>query len=99
MAPPPADPRRLVPRTDTVLADPRLVEAARRLGRDTVRAGVHAAQERARAGTIAPAQVAEAVLASLPERATSLKPVINATGVVIHTNLGRAPLSDAATQA
>ena len=27
-----------------------------------------------------------------------LKPVINATGVVIHTNLGRSPLSDAATK-
>lgn len=26
----------------------------------------------------------------------SLKPVINATGVILHTNLGRAPLSDAA---
>ncbi len=29
----------------------------------------------------------------------SLRPVINATGVIIHTNLGRAPLSDAAQQA
>ncbi len=29
----------------------------------------------------------------------SLKPVINATGVIIHTNLGRAPLSAAARQA
>lgn len=29
----------------------------------------------------------------------SLKPVINASGVVLHTNLGRAPLSQAATQA
>jgi L-seryl-tRNA(Ser) seleniumtransferase len=28
----------------------------------------------------------------------SLRPVINATGVVIHTNLGRAPLSEAALQ-
>jgi L-seryl-tRNA(Ser) seleniumtransferase len=29
----------------------------------------------------------------------TLKPVINATGVIIHTNLGRAPLSNAAIQA
>lgn len=31
--------------------------------------------------------------------APSLLPVINASGVIIHTNLGRAPLSDAAVQA
>jgi L-seryl-tRNA(Ser) seleniumtransferase len=31
--------------------------------------------------------------------APSLRPVINATGVIIHTNLGRAPLSSAAQQA
>jgi L-seryl-tRNA(Ser) seleniumtransferase len=30
------------------------------------------------------------------ESSASLRPVINATGVIIHTNLGRAPLSDAA---
>jgi L-seryl-tRNA(Ser) seleniumtransferase len=43
-----------------------------------------------------PGLVAERV-----RRATrpSLRPVINATGVVIHTNLGRAPLSGAALQA
>jgi L-seryl-tRNA(Ser) seleniumtransferase len=32
-------------------------------------------------------------------RSTGIKRVINATGVVIHTNLGRAPLSDAAKKA
>ncbi len=31
--------------------------------------------------------------------APSLRPVINATGIIIHTNLGRAPLSDAAQAA
>ncbi|HRH45828.1 MAG TPA: L-seryl-tRNA(Sec) selenium transferase [Pyrinomonadaceae bacterium] len=33
------------------------------------------------------------------EQNTSLQRVINATGVIIHTNLGRAPLSEAARQA
>jgi len=35
----------------------------------------------------------------IDRRASSLKPVINATGIVIHTNLGRAPLSDEAIDA
>ncbi|MGD8340982.1 MAG: L-seryl-tRNA(Sec) selenium transferase, partial [Gammaproteobacteria bacterium] len=35
----------------------------------------------------------------LKRRESSLKPVINATGIVIHTNLGRAPLADEAIQA
>ena len=35
----------------------------------------------------------------LPASATTLLPVINATGVLLHTNLGRAPLSAAARAA
>src|SRR5438105_7486179 len=33
------------------------------------------------------------------QKATGLQRVINATGVILHTNLGRAPLSEAACQA
>ena len=52
-------------------------------------------------------QTLDEALATLPDRIAgqlagqrnySLKPVINATGVILHTNLGRAPLSEAAIE-
>ena len=97
---PPAPPdRRRVPRTDLLLADPRLADAERRLGRALVKAAVGRAQHRARSGQIAPEEVADAAVAELPARAAALTPIINATGVLVHTNLGRAPLSAAAVDA
>ncbi|MEV4314060.1 L-seryl-tRNA(Sec) selenium transferase [Actinocrispum sp. NPDC049592] len=91
-----ADPRRLIPRTDALLADPALAPALSRLGRDRVKALIVAAQERARAGSLPPDEIVAWVLAATP---SSLRPVINATGVIVHTNLGRAPLSSAAVEA
>jgi L-seryl-tRNA(Ser) seleniumtransferase len=93
------DPRRAVPQTDTVLADARLVEPQRRLGRARVRDVVRASQDAVRSGTVLPGELVEHVLDHLPTRAASLSPVINATGTVLHTNLGRAPLSEAARAA
>ncbi|MEJ2890816.1 L-seryl-tRNA(Sec) selenium transferase [Actinomycetospora aeridis] len=88
-----------MPRTDTVLADARLEPALATLGRARVKEIVVAAQERARAGEIAPEAVADEAVATLPPTAASMRPVVNATGVLLHTNLGRAPLSAAAQDA
>ncbi len=46
-----------------------------------------------------PAIILRAAAALLQQQQPSLRPVINATGVIIHTNLGRAPLSEAANAA
>jgi L-seryl-tRNA(Ser) seleniumtransferase len=57
----------------------------------------------AAAGRAVPEDVAEAIVRAVPgrlaaSRSTSLRPAINATGVIVHTNLGRAPLSAAAIE-
>ncbi len=94
------DPRRLIPRTDQLLALPDMLAARSRMGDGPVRRLVRDVQERARRGELDPGDVEPALLASLATRtATTLRPVLNATGVVVHTNLGRAPLSAAAIEA
>jgi len=94
-----SDPRRRIPRTDALLALPPLAAAVARHGEAVVKGAITHAQTRARAGEIAPEEVAAAAEAALPRRPTSLRPLINATGVVVHTNIGRAPLSEAAIEA
>ncbi|MDQ3734313.1 MAG: L-seryl-tRNA(Sec) selenium transferase [Actinomycetota bacterium] len=91
--------RRLVPRTDDMLAEPRLAEACERLGRSVVKQVVVAIQSEVRAGTLPSAEAVEKAVACLPRTAATFRPVLNATGVLVHTNLGRAPLSPAAVQA
>ncbi len=93
------DPRRRTPRTDVVLADARLGPEIDRLGMRAVKQAVITALQSCRDGVLAPEDVVGAALAGLPASATSLRPVLNATGVVVHTNLGRAPLSAAAVAA
>ncbi|MFD9000334.1 L-seryl-tRNA(Sec) selenium transferase [Streptomyces sp. NPDC059582] len=98
-AAPPVDERRLLPRTDVLLADPRLDAAARRLGRALVKDVVAEVQAQARTGEVAVGEITDRAVAALPATASALRPVINATGVLLHTNLGRAALSAAARDA
>ncbi len=82
-----------------MLADERLTAATERLGRRLVKATVTAVLARVRSGELARDVVVDQVLAALPGTAAGLVPVVNATGVLLHTNLGRAPLSAAAVDA
>lgn len=73
-----------------------LAEVARTL-LEEVRGRVAAGEE---PGDLAPEALAAEVVARLDADALPrLRPVINATGIVLHTNLGRAPLADEAARA
>lgn len=69
---------------------------------DALRAALDAGRDRAVDGGTPPAAadiVADARARLEVEEQRALRPVINATGVLLHTNLGRAPLSAAAIEA
>jgi len=82
-----------------VLAHPQVALAAERLGRGRVKAAVVDVLDACRRGDVEPEDVPAVVVSALPVSPTSLRRVVNATGIVVHTNLGRAPLSPAAVAA
>ncbi len=100
------NPYRELPSVDRVLADKRVRALSAEYSGDTVVALVREelAAAREAIGRGGPTPLLEAIVAAVGQRARSalapsLRPVINATGVIIHTNLGRAPLSDEALSA
>ncbi|QZY52833.1 L-seryl-tRNA(Sec) selenium transferase [Leucobacter tenebrionis] len=94
------DHRRRIPRTDRLLALPAAREARERIGDAAVRRIIDAQQRAAREGRLPAERVEPEVERALrAERPTSLTPVLNATGVIVHTNLGRAPLARRAREA
>ena len=96
---------RTLPSVDRLLGDPRLVDVIAAYGHERVADLARQMLEEARRAISnggSPIS-ADALVASVLARARAqwqagLQRVINATGVVIHTNLGRAPLSEEAAQ-
>jgi L-seryl-tRNA(Ser) seleniumtransferase len=91
---------------DGLLRHPSLValrgELPRTLVVEAVRATIADARRAASAGSAAPGLEALAALVAGRARSAStpgLRRVINATGIVLHTNLGRAPLAPSARRA
>ena len=97
------DARRTLPSVNALLEMRGVERLLERAPRPTVVDAVRSALESARNGEVVPKDD-DAWVAAI-ERALervvrpSLRPVINATGVVLHTNLGRAPLAQVAIDA
>lgn len=102
---------RLLPSVDDLLKSAEMRELAAREGQaavtESIRVVLASVREEIGAGTLAGRDAVELAVANLPSAIArqlqgamrySLKPVINATGVVLHTNLGRAPLAEQAVR-
>ena len=95
----------VLPSVDRLLEDPALAAAAAEYGRAEALAGARQALAEARralgaGGALDPAELGPAAAAHVAARGRpSLRRVFNLTGVVLHTNLGRAPLPQEAMAA
>src|SRR6266545_3797761 len=105
MTPKAQPPRRKIPSVDALLRSEPGKRAAETFGRALLKRTLTQTLDSVRAGAergVDPPQedVIMARAVGLASRAaTGLNPVINATGVVLHTGLGRAPLPDRAAKA
>jgi L-seryl-tRNA(Ser) seleniumtransferase len=91
-------PYRGLPAVDAVLADERVrnLDLGAAVTTEAARSAIAEARQKITAGADAPdfdAVIAVTLTRARTLSATSLATVINGTGVVIHTNLGRAPLA------
>jgi L-seryl-tRNA(Ser) seleniumtransferase len=85
-----------LPSVDRLLADERLASVQHELVVHAARVVLERAREDIRAGR-EPSPLVDAVLEEIERtRRPSLRRVLNATGVLVHTNLGRAPLAEEA---
>jgi len=96
------NPLRALPSVNELLQDPRLVALASEHGHElalaVARDAIAAAREKIAAGEQATDLVADALERAERAGVPRLRRVLNATGVVVHTNLGRAPLAASALE-
>ncbi len=95
------DQRRQLPSVDRLMHQPAVQELLHIAPRGAVIAAIRESLEAARTHRAgAPTHWEEDIRERLVRRTgPDLRPVLNATGVVLHTNLGRAPLAEAAVNA
>jgi L-seryl-tRNA(Ser) seleniumtransferase len=102
---------RMLPSVDELLQSAALTPLIAREGQpavaDATRAALSRLREEITAGRLTASAMMEPAIAGLHDAIArelgramqfSLRPVINATGVILHTNLGRAPLAQSALQ-
>jgi L-seryl-tRNA(Ser) seleniumtransferase len=101
---------RVIPSVDRILQDSRIEALVERFSRaivvDELQRHLASLRSAVVAGELSPAGLTEALAAlsevlreRLGQRASpSLRPVVNATGVILHTNIGRAPMARALSE-